>query len=56
MNENNGARILQKEDVIEIRNRAENGESIKSISNNFLDKVSYAGVYKVVNRISWKHI
>lgn len=45
---------LTKEQVILIRKKAENGESIKNLSNLF--GITRSHVQNIVNHIAWKHI
>lgn len=50
----NGASKLTEKQVIEIRELKESGEKISSLSKKF--KISIKAVYKIIKRITWRHI
>ena len=52
--ENHYKSKLTKNQVIEIRNRAANGESMKSLSKEY--PVCYTMIARIVRRQGWKHI
>ncbi len=54
LGESNGSSKLTADDVLEIRRRAANGESARSIAKDF--PVSQVSISKVVRRETWTHV
>lgn len=54
--ENTSTNKLTNEDVIEIRNRYKNGETIKNIHDSYKHIVGRTAISNICNRITWKHL
>lgn len=54
--ENTSTYKLTNEDVIRIRNRYENGETIKNIHDSYKNIVARSTISNICNRVTWKHL
>lgn len=54
--ENNNTTILTEKDVLDIREQIEKGENIKTIYQQYSDRISFSGFQGVYLGRNWKHL
>ena len=54
--ENNNTTILTEKDVLDIREQIENGENIKTIYQQYSDRITFSGFQGIYLGRNWKHL
>lgn len=54
--ENNNTTKLTEKEVLDIRNRVESGENIKSVYEQYSDKISFGGFQSIYLGRTWKYL